>query len=90
MRISAEAGGAIQESAAECIVVFHFEGEPLGHMLSTLNSALDGTIETFLDRKEFKGTVGDLVSIHTLGRLKARRLIVAGLGKRMDKLEAKP
>src|SRR5579864_5915497 len=50
-----------------------------------VDSALDGLLQTMFNEGEFKAEVGELATIHTLHKLAARRVIVAGLGA-LDRL----
>jgi leucyl aminopeptidase len=47
---------------------------------AAVDSALDGLISSLVTDGEFKGSAGELVTLHTMGRLRARRVIVVGLG----------
>lgn len=47
----------------------------------TINSLLDGLLSEMSARGEFKGNAGELVTIHPLGKLAAKRVILVGLGK---------
>ncbi|MBO0795329.1 MAG: hypothetical protein J2P36_30925, partial [Ktedonobacteraceae bacterium] len=56
-----------------------------GVQLSALASEIDGIFEGLLTERcadgEFKGGLGELLTIHPQGRLKVKRLLVVGLGK---------
>lgn len=52
-----------------------FDGE-----LAALDSQFEGTLVAELRERKFKGTAGSLHSFATLGRIKARNLIVVGVG----------
>ncbi len=45
-----------------------------------LDSLLGGLIQTIYNDGEFKGELGELVTLHTMGKLAAKRVIVVGLG----------
>jgi leucyl aminopeptidase len=45
-----------------------------------LDLALDGLITDMYTRAEFKGKVGEIVQIYSMGKLAARRVIIVGLG----------
>ena len=49
-----------------------------------INSALDGLLEEMYDRREFRGEPYQVVVIPTLGRLRASRLLLVGLGKQSE------
>ncbi|MCX5999930.1 MAG: leucyl aminopeptidase, partial [Chloroflexi bacterium] len=67
--------GDITQADVDAIVVDLFEGvmQPVG--------AIDGAITGFIESGEIKGRLGELALIHTLGKMPARRVVVAGLGK---------
>ena len=46
----------------------------------TVDSALDGLLQAMYAGGEFKAEVGELATVHTMNKLAARRVIVAGLG----------
>jgi leucyl aminopeptidase len=48
---------------------------------TSIDRLLDGLITACSERGEFKGTPGELLSLHPQGRLAAQRVIVVGLGK---------
>src|SRR6476469_821255 len=52
-----------------------------------LDGQLKGRLQRLADRGELKGDLGTAVVLHTDGELNARRVIVAGIGKR-DELDA--
>jgi leucyl aminopeptidase len=45
-----------------------------------VDSLLGGLIQTIYNDGEFKGELGELVTLHTMGKLAAKRVIVVGLG----------
>ncbi len=59
-----------------------FEGilQPSG-ATGVVDKALDGAISQLIASGEIKGKLSEYTLIHTLGRIPARRVIVAGLGK---------
>ncbi|MBM4462098.1 MAG: leucyl aminopeptidase [Chloroflexi bacterium] len=64
------------------LIVNFFEGvsQP-GGATAAVNRALDGAITQLIEAGEIKGKLGELTLIHTLGKIPARRVVVAGLGK---------
>jgi len=67
---------------ADAIMVNFFEGmERLDGAIATLDKALDGAISQLISQGEIKGKLGEITVIHSLGRLPAARVAVAGLGK---------
>src|SRR3990172_5318522 len=74
--------GDIAQQAADAIVVNLFEGVTTpGGATGAVDRALDGAISTMIDEGECKGKLNEMTLIHTFGRLPAKRMIVAGLGK---------
>ena len=49
--------------------------------VAALDAALDGALASLVADGELTGRQGELVVVHTLGRLSPKRVIVAGLGK---------
>lgn len=66
----------------DALIVNLFEGvlDP-GGATGAIDNALGGGIKGLIEAGELKGKLGELVLIHTLGRIPARRVLVAGLGK---------
>src|SRR6059036_1390311 len=52
-----------------------------------LDGRLQGRLQRLADSGELKGDLGTAVVLHTEGELNARRVVVAGIGKR-DELDA--
>jgi leucyl aminopeptidase len=77
--------GDIAQIEADAIVVNLFEGvEQPGGATAAVDKALDGAISSLISRGEIKGKFGEVSIVHTLGKLPARMLTIAGLGKRQD------
>lgn len=76
--------GDITEVAADAIVVNLFQGvtDPSG-ATGAVDTALDDAISDLIADGEITGKRGNSV-IHTLGKMPAKRVIVAGLGKQDD------
>jgi leucyl aminopeptidase len=49
-----------------------------------IDAILDKAISTAIKKKEFNGSFGELKGIDTFGKIMARKVIVAGLGKKKD------
>ncbi|MFW6118355.1 MAG: leucyl aminopeptidase [Chloroflexota bacterium] len=77
--------GDIAQIEADAIVVNIFEGveQPSG-ATAAVDRALDGAISSLISRGEIKGKFGEVNIVHTFGRLPARMVAIAGLGKRQD------
>jgi len=77
--------GNIAQIEADAIVVNLFEGvEQPGGATAAVDKALGGTISSLISRGESKGKFGEVSIVHTLGKLPARMVAIAGLGKRQD------
>jgi leucyl aminopeptidase len=77
--------GDIAQIEADAIVVNLFEGvEQPGGATAAVDKALSGAISSLIGRGEIKGKFGEVSIIHTLGKLPARIVTIAGLGKRQD------
>ena len=77
--------GDITQIEADAIVVNLFEGEKqLSDATAAVDKALDGAISYLMSKDEIKGKFGEVGIVHTLGKLPARVVAVAGLGKRQD------
>ena len=75
--------GDIVQIGADAIVVNLFEGEgQLGGAAAAVDKALDGVISSLISKGEIKGKFGEIGIVHTLGKLPAGMVAVAGLGKR--------
>lgn len=74
--------GNIAEIKASAIIVNSFEGmERLDGDIAIIDKALDGAISQLISQGEIKGKLSEITIIHSLGKLPAARVVVAGLGK---------
>jgi len=55
-----------------------------GGATAAVDKALDGAVSQLIATGEIKGKLGELTLIHTLGKISARRVVVAGLGKQQE------
>jgi leucyl aminopeptidase len=75
--------GDLARAPADAVVVNLFEGVTSpGGGTGALDKALDGQISACIADGAIKGKAGELTTIFTFGRIPARRVVVAGLGKR--------
>ena len=84
MEIKVIAGG-IAAIEADAIIVNFLEGaeHPNGD-LAIVDKALDGAISQLIGRGEVKGKLNEVTVIHSLGKLPAAQVVVAGLGKKQE------
>ncbi len=77
--------GDITRVETDAIVVNLFEGvtHP-GGATGAVDKALDGAITRLIEQGEIKGKLGEISIIHSLGKIPARIVAVAGLGKQAD------
>jgi len=76
------AAGDIAKIKTDAIIVNFFEGtEHLDGSIATVDKVLNGAISQLISQGEIKGKLGEITIIHSLGRLPAARVAVAGLGK---------
>jgi len=77
--------GDIAQIEADAIVINLFEGlEQPGGATAAVDKALDGAISSLISRGEIKGKFGEVNIVHTLGKLPAGIVAIAGLGKHQD------
>ena len=77
--------GDITKIKTGAIIVNFFEGmeRPDGD-LATIDKALDGAIFQLISQGEIKGKLSEVTIIHSLGKLPAARVVIAGLGKQQE------
>ena len=84
MEIAVTAGD-ISRFDADAIIVNLFEDtEYLSGELAAIDATLDGGISQLITQAEIKGKLGENTVIHSLGRLPAARVVIAGLGKESE------
>jgi len=77
--------GDLKEWATEAAVVAHFEGEsPLTGAAARLNEGCGGLISGIIAQGDFTGRLYQVLVIYSPERLPTKRLVIVGLGKRMD------
>ncbi len=74
--------GDITKIEAGAIILNYYEGieRPEGE-LAAVDQALDGAISRLVSQGEIKGKLNQITVIHSLGKIPAERVVVAGLGK---------
>ena len=79
------AAGDVTDFATPALVVNLFQGvtQP-GGGTGAVDRALDGAISALIADGEIKGKLGEIALLHTMGRIPAKRVVVAGLGKSGD------
>ncbi|GAG27430.1 unnamed protein product, partial [marine sediment metagenome] len=81
MEIKVIAGNMVEIKASAIIVNFVEGIERLDGDIATIDKALDGAISQLISQGEIKGKLNEITIIHSLGKLPAARVVVAGLGK---------
>ena len=77
--------GNIAEIKAGAIIVNFFEGmEHLQGDTASIDRTLDRAISQLIAQGEIKGKLNQITIIHSLGKLPAARVVVAGLGKQQE------
>jgi leucyl aminopeptidase len=74
--------GDIVQIESDALIVNLFEGvKHPGGATGAVDEALGGAISILIQEGEFKGELNQTAVIHSLGKIPAKRVIVAGLGK---------
>ena len=82
MKVTAVTGD-ITKTASDAIIVNLFEGiKSPGGATAAVDNALGGAITKLIKSGEIKGKQGEMTLIHTLGKIKPSKVLVAGLGKK--------
>src|SRR5262245_56672249 len=76
--------GSPQECDAECLILPLFSSEEPGGSAAEVDRALDGLIAAMRSNGEFRGELYDTAVLPTLGRLRAPRVLLLGLGTRKE------
>lgn len=81
MQIKVQAGD-IAKIKADAVIVNLFEGvKKPGGATGAVDKVLNGVISKLISSGEIKGTLNEVTLIHSLGKIPAERIIIAGLGK---------
>lgn len=71
-----------QESENECLIVgVHKPGNPLGGVLAVCDKAMDQHISQLIKSGDISISKKSITLIHTLGKMKTKRIILVGLGR---------
>ena len=77
--------GDVGDFETAALVVNLFQGVThTGGATGAVDRALDGAISALIADGEIKGKPGEMTLLHTMGRIPAKRVVVAGLGKADD------
>jgi leucyl aminopeptidase len=76
----------VTEADADAVVVTAFE-DGLSPAAEEVDAVLDHVVEEMREAREFRGRFAERPVLHTLGRLRARRVLLLGLGRR-DQLDS--
>jgi leucyl aminopeptidase len=83
MKINVSAG-KLEKHKTDGAVLLLFADEKFGASLARIDKAMGGTIAQLLDRGDFKPKPGSVHLLYPEGRIAAKRLVLAGLGKRSE------
>jgi leucyl aminopeptidase len=76
--------GDITKVEAGAIITFFPEAESSDGEIARIDETLGGAIATLVSQGEIKGKLNEITVVHSLGRLLADRVVIAGLGKRAE------
>ena len=70
---------------ADAVVVgLYADDKKLRDPAARLDQAVGGALREVLDAEKFQAKVGHVTHLHTNGKLRSRRVVVVGLGKRAE------
>ncbi len=79
--------GRVEDTPADAVLLFHYEGEPkLAGAAAAVDTTLKGRLKDLMKSGEFTGRLGQVSVLHVAPgeRLRAKRAVLVGLGKRKD------
>jgi leucyl aminopeptidase len=85
MQVAVKAGNLEKEAVDSILLMLHEGESELQGTAAALDKVLDGGIVSVMRDGEFTGKAKEHAALHTHGRLKAKRVLLAGLGP-ADKL----
>ncbi|MCS7115892.1 MAG: leucyl aminopeptidase [Nitrososphaerales archaeon] len=83
MEVVVESGN-IEVKDYELLAVNLFEKEGLSETIKFIDRALDGLITRLIEAQEFQGRLNQTNLIHTMGKLKIKRVLMVGLGEKKE------
>ena len=84
MEIKTITGDITATEAGAIILNLFEETEGLSDDLAKADRALAGAISQLVSQGEIKGKLNEVTIIHSLGKLPAARVVIAGLGKKQE------
>ena len=77
---------SLLDEASDAVVLCHWEGERFTDHAARVDKAGNGRLRALLENGEFSGRLGQVSILHaaTGERLRAKRVVLAGLGKRSE------
>jgi len=84
MKLSLDTRGLIEVTADALILGRHSDDAKLAPALAAVDKKLGGRLSKVLAAEKFEGKIGQVSHMHTDGRLRAARVLVAGLGPKKD------
>lgn len=73
----------LEKIRADALALALFEDKKLSQELEKLDKILGGLLKSAL-KEEFEGKEGEILSLHTHGKISAKKIIIAGLGKKKE------
>ena len=72
----------INEVDCDVMVAGKYEDIPFEGDALKLDQAMDGAINQIIEAEDFKGKEGKVLFLYTLGKIKPKRIVIVGLGKK--------
>jgi leucyl aminopeptidase len=84
MKLSLDTSGLTEVRADALIVGRHSDDAKVTPALAAVDKKLGGLLSKVMAAEKFEGKIGQVSHVHTDGRLRAARVLVAGLGPKKD------
>jgi len=84
MKLSLDTSGLIEIRADALILGRHSDGAKITPAMAAVDRKLDGLLARVMAAEKFEGKVGQVSHVHADHRLRAARVLVAGLGPKKD------